>query len=154
MKECRCERPARSPNPRNRENCVNCGLWLNPEWANSDPAPLYDKLRWALFPTVADEDLPPGWLAFRAIAEHREEVGRGQFGFDYLARDNIGEAFEEAGDAPNYGWFRALQARRAHSHAEAMEHYAVLAAQKFYEGFEILRYMRGITTNDLSRSRD
>src|SRR4051794_17482384 len=88
---CACPKPRNPTDPRKQGAC-QCGKVLDPAWVSSDATfnEFFGRLREAIFPVVGAE-----FDSFVAQCKQRELAGRDTFGFEYLARSNITEAYEE-----------------------------------------------------------
>lgn len=111
---------------------------------SDDPqiAEFFDRLEAALFPRIAREELPADWRSFRQQCEERELAGRDTFGHAYLRRDNAAAGLEEAADGANYGYFDIRRTEAQAGDVESVTQLALMAAQKFYEGYSLLRQIR------------
>jgi hypothetical protein len=126
---CTCERPSEFVTPTKKGICVDCNALIDFEWTSTDAtvAAFFDRLA-TTFPSWPA--VPQWFEAFRAQCEDRERAGRDEFGFRYLARDNAGEALEEAADGGIYHHLEILrklrngQAEDIDVHLQAAYHFA------------------------------
>lgn len=144
MKECRCELPRPSSNPRRATTCNACGFYVDPALLRIDAqvAEFFDRLAESQFHHGPDGKLltPDWWDEFREHCTVRELAGRERFGLDYLARDNPTEACEEATDGALYMLLDGLRAHR--DGCDAAEDVALTAAYHFAQAH---RYARMLT---------
>ena len=154
MRECHCEKPAISPDPRDEGMCQRCLARPGEAWTSCDAtmAEFYDRLEEAMF-SLAERTAPVpsadlvAFREFRTQAEIRELAGRKTFGFKHLSRDNPREATEEVADASNYILFSLMDARRkgdaeewslaltAAKHAALAHKWALALRAHSYSGF-------------------
>jgi len=131
LRTCRCARP--NPKPQKPNFCVQCGCHIPREWGEIKS--FYDDLA---------EATPDGggsaFQVFRAICEAREAAGRDHFGYRFLDRDNVEDAFEEAADGANYAAFEVRRLRRAGM--DDQYDAALSAAWHFFQAFKAMNRLR------------
>ncbi len=140
MTGCECEVPKDKEDhqhPHRRpKSCVKCGKIIPEEWTSNDTTfeEFFQRLE-EIYPGG-----PPSWFAvFKGICRARELRGREVFGHSHLARDNPGEAIEEAADGLLYAFFDILDSRR---HREEEEWaLALTAAHHFAQAYHALMLM-------------
>lgn len=136
MRECECEAPVESDNPRRSGTCVKCAHRLSPRWSPNDETvrDFLDRLSEA-YPAT------PAWFErFRGLCEARERHGRVHFGYAYLDRDNVAEGAEEAADGVLYALLDTLRAKRE-GEDENID-LALTAAWHFAEAYQTLLCLR------------
>lgn len=108
LRVCECAHPKRHSDPRYPHTCSACSWRISPEWDASDATvrAFFSDLLHA-FPTP-----PPGLEEFIALCLEREAMGRREYGFRYLTRDNASDGYEEAADGAIYGFLEELCAMR------------------------------------------
>jgi hypothetical protein len=119
--------------PLHKNTCVKCGSHIPSQWG--EVKSFYDDLA---------EAIPDGgdvaFQVFRTICEAREEAGRDHFGYRFLDRDNVEDAFEEAADGANYAAFEVRRLRRAGM--DDQYDAALSAAWHFFQAFKAMNRLR------------
>lgn len=98
-----------NPKPNKPDICVQCSGHIDhdADWASNT-----ENLS-QFFNRLTDcQNLPITFPYFQGEIETREKFGRAQFGFEYLRRNNLTEAREEACDLALYAHLDILKARR------------------------------------------
>lgn len=133
MSVCQCRKPGNPSNPRRSGSCVKCGKHFGPEWVSSDETfnQFFDRLRDSI-PTVG-----PEFDAFLLQCKQRELAGRDTFGYAYLDRDNVVEAYEEAVDGALYSFLDVLATIRDNGDDPDIG-FALTAAASFYSAYRAL----------------
>lgn len=114
MSDCACPRPVRSLDPRS-SGCASCGGSFGSDWNQTDEnfAAFWDRIEASYAGWQHPLYEPPDeQQTLRLQTQHREQAGRGEFGYAYLDRDNIREAREEIADALLYVYLDVLKCRR------------------------------------------
>ena len=145
LRECDCEVPHPSIDPRFPDRCESCGWFINPAWVSNNRTmrEFFDRLAEATFPAgvlYGLEGPPAWWDDFRLHVEMREFSGRKKFGHSFLRRDNALEATEEAADTAIYALLDLLAARRRGDREEWA--LALTLAQKAAEAHKAARDLR------------
>lgn len=132
-KRCQCRKPGDHPSPNRKGQCVRCALPFDPKWVSSDDTfnEFFARLRESL-PVVG-----PEFDSFLLQCKKRELAGRDTFGFEYLARDNVVEAYEEAADGCLYAYLDVLKTVREDGD-DADIGFALTAAAAFFQAYSAL----------------
>jgi|GEM_PF-2067620 len=132
MRDCRCEIPIESPNPRREGSCVRCGFAINEAWSsnNKTVAEFFGRLKEAV-------PFDPAIDPLIAEARRRELGGRRRFGNSFHGRENWREGCEEAADGALYAMLQTLVNRRKGESQEIA--LALTAAHHFAKAHEALR---------------
>lgn len=130
LRTCKCPRP--NPKPQKKDTCVQCGSHIPKEWG--EVKTFYDDLEEAI------PDSGQAFSVFRTICEAREAAGRDHFGYRFLDRDNVEDAFEEAADGANYAAFEVRRLRR--KGMDDQYDAALSAAYHFFQAFKAMNRLR------------
>ena len=149
QRECRCEEPRESADPRREGLCEKCSLRLSPAWTSNDDtfAEFFDRLE-ATFPgyrSSPDWEPPESFQMFRSQCQGREMAGRRTYGLRYLNRRNRKDAREEATDLALYMLFDSLREIRREGYDDDID-LALTAAWYAYKAYA--------TTLDLKHKRE
>ena len=165
LRDCHCQSPSVSPDPRNhdpvsrRSYCLRCSGYIRPECIASDETfnEFFTRLRESLFDhKLLSGPGPPAWyLAFENHCRQGAREGQDKFGLAYLTRSNSREGQEEGRDGGVYAWLHILQQRQQGEDEEwALALTAAYHAAKLHEAMVHLETRSHRAFSDAAQEAD